>query len=143
MKISATLYSLTTVCAFVGSYFFKLGSDYAEQYLAIVSVVLLDGFFGIIAGTKTEGFKTHKALKVIKTLITWILLLTGVFIVERSFVGTDWLSETIAAPFILFQLISALKNAERAGFIKNELLTFILDKIDRHKVTAKEKEKGE
>jgi len=143
MKISATLYSLTTVCAFVGSYFFKLGSDYAEQYLAIVSVVLLDGFFGIIAGVKTEGFKTYKALKVIKTLITWILLLTGVFIVERSFVGTDWLSETIAAPFILFQLISALKNAERAGFIKNELLTFILDKIDRHKVTGTEKEKGE
>lgn len=139
MKLSATLYSLTTVCAFVGSYFFKLGSDYAEQYLAIVSVVLLDGFFGIIAGTKTEGFKTHKALKVIKTLITWILLLTGVFIIEKSFVGTDWLSETIAAPFILFQLISALKNAERAGFIKNELLTFILDKIDRHKVTGKEK----
>lgn len=143
MKLSATLYSLTTVCAFVGSYFFKLGSDYAEQYLAIVSVVLLDGFFGIIAGVKTEGFKTYKALKVIKTLITWILLLTGVFIVERSFVGTDWLSETIAAPFILFQLMSALKNAERAGFIKNELLTFILDKIDRHKVTAKEKEEGE
>lgn len=138
MKLSATLYSLTTVCAFVGSYFFKLGSDYAEQYLAIVSVVLLDGFFGIIAGTKTEGFKTHKALKVIKTLITWILLLTGVFIIEKSFVGTDWLSETIAAPFILFQLISALKNAERAGFIKNELLTFILDKVDRHKATAKE-----
>lgn len=139
MKVSATLYSLTTVCAFVGSYFFRLGSDYAEQYLAIVSVVLLDGFFGIIAGTKTEGFKTHKALRVIKTLITWILLLTGVFIIEKSFVGTDWLSETIAAPFILFQLISALKNAERAGFIKNELLTFILDKIDRHKVTGKEK----
>lgn len=143
MKLSATLYSATTVCAFVGSYFFKLGSDYAEQYLAIVSVVLLDGFFGIIAGVKTEGFKTYKALKVIKTLITWVLLLTGVFIVEKSFVGTDWLSETIAAPFILFQLISALKNAERAGFIKNELLTFILDKIDRHKVTGTEKEKGE
>lgn len=143
MKLSATLYSATTVFAFVGSYFFKLGSDYAEQYLAIVSVVLLDGFFGIIAGVKTEGFKTYKALKVIKTLITWVLLLTGVFIVERSFVGTDWLSETIAAPFILFQFISALKNAERAGFIKNELLTFILDKIDRHKVTGTEKEKGE
>ena len=139
MKLSATLYSFTTVCAFVGSYFFRLGSDYAEQYLAIVSVVLLDGFFGIIAGVKTEGFKTYKALRVIKTLITWILLLTGVFIIEKSFVGTDWLSETIAAPFILFQFISALKNAERAGFIKNELLTYVLDKIDQHKVTGKEK----
>jgi hypothetical protein len=29
--------------------------------------------------------------------------------------------------------MSALKNAERAGLIKNELLTIILNKIDQHK----------
>ncbi len=30
-------------------------------------------------------------------------------------------------------VVSALKNAEQAGFIKNEALTAILDKIDKHK----------
>jgi len=29
--------------------------------------------------------------------------------------------------------MSALKNASMAGFIKNELLNIILDKIDKHK----------
>jgi hypothetical protein len=37
------------------------------------------------------------------------------------------------APFIIFQLMSALKNAERAGLVKNELLTVILNKFDKHK----------
>ena len=36
-------------------------------------------------------------------------------------------------PFIVFQLISALKNASMSGFIKTELLNKILDKIDQHK----------
>jgi hypothetical protein len=60
-------------------------------------------------------------------------MLTGILMIEKGFEGTSWLSETIIAPFILFQLISALKNAERAGFIRNELLTYILKKIDNHK----------
>jgi hypothetical protein len=55
--------------------------------------------------------------------------------IEKGFEGTSWLSETVCAPFILFQLISALKNAERAGLIKNELLILILDRVDRHKHT--------
>ena len=36
-------------------------------------------------------------------------------------------------PFIILQLISALKNASMAGFIKAELLNEILDRIDKHK----------
>jgi hypothetical protein len=58
--------------------------------------------------------------------------------IERGFQGTFWLSETICAPFILFQLISALKNAARAGLIKNELLQIILEKIDQHKINEKQ-----
>ena len=53
--------------------------------------------------------------------------------IEKGFIGTGWLSETIIAPFIIFQLISALKNASMSGLIKNELLNIILDKIDKHK----------
>jgi hypothetical protein len=133
MKTTTLLYITTTFFAFIGSYFLNLTADNAEQYLALVGVVFCDGFFGIIAGTKTEGFKTYKALKVLQTLVVWVFMLTGVLMIEKGFQGTAWLSETICAPFILFQLMSALKNAERARLIKNELLTIILSKIDKHK----------
>jgi phage-related holin len=133
MKTSILLYTGTTLLAFLGTYFLNLGADNAEQYLAIVAVVFIDGFFGVWAGTKTEGFKTHKALSVLKTLMVWVFMLTGVLMIEKGFKGTEWLSETICAPFILFQLISAMKNAARAGLIKNDLLQTILEKIDKHK----------
>jgi hypothetical protein len=94
---------------------------------------LLDGFFGVIAGVKREGFKTYKALKVLKSLVAWEVILTAILMIENGFTGTGWLSETIIPPFIVFQLMSALKNASMAGFIKNELLNIILDKIDKHK----------
>lgn len=138
MKVSLLAITFTTVCAFVGSYFLKLTADNAEQYLAIVAVVFIDGFFGVWAGTKLEGFKTYKAVSVVKTLIVWVFLLTGILMIEKGFQGTFWLSETICAPFILFQLISAMKNAARAGLIKNELLQIILEKIDQHKINEKQ-----
>jgi fucose 4-O-acetylase-like acetyltransferase len=96
-------------------------------------VVLTDGFFGVIAGTKREGFQTFKAIKVLRTLVIWIGLLTVLLMVEQGFKGTSWLSETILVPFMLFQLISSLKNASMSGFIKMEALNSILDKIDLHK----------
>lgn len=119
--------------SFIWSYFFNLTMDNHEQYLALTSVVLLDGFFGIIAGSKREGFQTRKAIKVLYTLVVWIMFLTVLLVVERGFAGTMWLSETILIPFLIFQLMSALKNASMAGFIKADLLNTILDKIDNHK----------
>jgi len=107
--------------------------DNTNQYLAIVAVIFMDGFFGIIAGVKREGFKTYKAIKVLKTLVAWITTLTVLLMVEQGFKETAWLSETILIPLIVFQLISSLKNAADAGFIKNELLAQILEKIDQHK----------
>lgn len=134
MKSTTVLYTVTMFSAFLGTYFFNLGADNAEQYLAVVAVVFIDGFFGVWAGTKLEGFKTNKALSVLKTLMVWVFMLTGILMIEKGFEGAFWLSETICAPFILFQLISALKNAARAGLIKNELLQVILSKIDQHKI---------
>jgi phage-related holin len=131
--------SISAACAFLGSYFMNLTAANTEQYLALTSVVLLDGFFGLIAGIKREGFKTYKAIKVLKTLFSWILILTVILSVELGFKGTSWLSETILMPFIVFQLISALKNASMSGFIKTELLNKILDKIDQHKGERNEK----
>lgn len=131
--MKTTLLSFTTICAFVGSYFMDLTANNIEQFMALVAVIFADGFFGVWAGTKTEGFQTRKAVKVLQTLVVWIIMLTSLLMIEKGFDGTSWLSETIMAPFIVFQLMSALKNAERAGLIKNELLTIILNKFDKHK----------
>ena len=133
MKTSFLLYSTTTILAFLGTYFLKLGADNIEQYLAVVAVIFIDGFFGVWAGSKKEGFQTRKALKVLKTLFSWVVLLTGILMIEKGFEGTFWLSETFCAPFIIFQLISALKNAHTVGVIDNSVLSNILQKIDQHK----------
>ena len=131
--MKTTLLVTSTAFAFVCSYFFNLAMENSDQYLAVVAVIFMDGFFGVIAGTKREGFKTYKAVRILKTLVAWIVTLTALIIVEAGFKGTSWLSETILIPLIVFQVISALKNVEQAGFIKNEALTTILDKIDKHK----------
>ena len=123
----------SAIFAFLGTYFFKLGAENFEQFMAVIAVVFTDGFFGIWAGIKTEGFMTKKAMKVPLTAFIWILILSCILLIEKAFKGTFFLSETIIAPFMVWQLISALKNANRAGIIKNELLTTILEKIDKHK----------
>jgi phage-related holin len=124
---------LTTTMTFISTYFYNLTLDHVEQYLALIAVVLFDGFFGIVAGVKREGFQTFKALKVLRTTVTWIVILTVLLLVEKGFPGTGWLSETILVPFIVFELLSALKNASMAGFIQADLLNQILDKFDTHK----------
>ncbi len=45
--------------------------------------------------------------------------------IEANFSGIFWLSETIITPLIIFQLISALKNASMAGFVKIDELNNI------------------
>ncbi len=125
--------SMSTILAFLGTYFFNLTADNAEQFLAVGVVVFADGFFGVWAGIKREGFQTRKALKVLKTYIFWNIMLACILAIEKGFAGTSWLSETIMAPFLVFQLISILKNASMVGVVTNELLTQILDKLDQHK----------
>jgi phage-related holin len=123
----------TTTMSFLCSYFLELYMGNAEQYLALIAVVFIDGLFGIAAGIKREGFQTRKAVRVLKRAIAWVLFLTVILMVEKGFIGTAWLSETVIIPFIVLQLISALKNASMAGFIKAEELNKILDRIDNHK----------
>jgi len=130
---TAGTYAMSTMVTFICTYFFNLAMTNSDQYLALVAVVMADGFFGVIAGTKREGFQTCKAIKVLKTMVTWVVLLTVLLMVEKGFKGTSWLSETVLVPFIVFQLMSALKNASMAGFIKMEALNSILDKFDNHK----------
>tara|TARA_R110000803_G_scaffold104861_2_gene173072 strand:+ start:1818 stop:2156 length:339 start_codon:yes stop_codon:yes gene_type:complete len=107
--------------------------DNAEQYLAVVAVLWLDGVFGIWAGVKREGFKTYKALRITRNTFAWLAILTVILMIEKGFTGTGWLSEVVIVPFMILQLISALKNASMAGLIKMEHLNKILDRIDKHK----------
>lgn len=125
--------AVSTTMSFICSYFMELYIGNAEQYLALIAIVFIDGFFGIAAGIKREGFQTRKAVRVLQRAITWMVLLTAILMVEKGFAGTSWLSETIIVPFIVLQLISALKNASMAGFIKAEELNQLLDRIDNHK----------
>jgi len=125
--------TISMTAAFVCSYFMELTMQNAEQYLAITALIFADGFFGVIAGIKREGFKTYKAVKILKNLLFWIIILTVILGIEANFSGTFWLSETIITPLIIFQLISTLKNASIAGFVKIDELNRILDKIDKHK----------
>jgi phage-related holin len=125
--------AVSTTMSFICSYFMELYMGNAEQYLALIAIVFIDGFFGIAAGIKREGFQTRKAVRVLQRVATWVVLLTAILMVEKGFAGTSWLSETIIVPFIVLQLISALKNASMAGFIKAEELNQLLDRIDNHK----------
>ena len=129
--------AVSTTMSFLCSYFLELYMGNAEQYLALIAVVFIDGFFGISSGIKREGFQTRKAVRVLKRAIAWVLFLTVILMVEKGFAGTAWLSETVIVPFIVLQLISALKNASMAGFIKAEELNKILDRIDNHKGNRK------
>jgi len=136
MKFNLPLLTITSLSAgitFMCSYFMELTMANSDQYLAIVGVMFLDGIFGMIAGSKREGFQTRKAIKVLRNTVAWLVILTVILMVEQGFAGTAWLSEVIIVPFMVFQLISALKNASMSGFIQMSLLNQILDKIDKHK----------
>lgn len=144
MKLSLPLLAITSFTAgvtFMCSYFMNLTMANSDQYLAIVGVMFLDGVFGMIAGTRREGFQTRKAIKVLRNTVAWMVILTVILMVEQGFAGTAWLSEVIVVPFMVFQLISALKNASMAGFIQMSLLNQILDKIDKHKGIRDEESK--
>jgi phage-related holin len=116
MKLNLPLLAITSFSAgitFMCSYFMELTMANSDQYLAIVGVMFLDGIFGMIAGTRREGFQTRKALSVLKNTVAWLVILTVILMVEQGFAGTAWLSEVIVVPFMVFQLISALKNASQ------------------------------
>ncbi len=134
MKTTQAIIAFTSMSiGFICSYFMELTMQNAEQYLAITTLVFADGFFGVIAGIRREGFKTYKAIKIIRTLIFWVIMLTLILVIEKSIPGAGWLSETMLMPLVIFQLISTIKNASMAGFIKTSVLNKILDSIDKHK----------
>mgnify|MGYP004003106207 CR=1 FL=1 len=133
MQTKITIVGITSFCTYLCTYFLNLSMDNAEQYLAVVAGLWLDGIFGIWAGVKREGFKTYKALRITRNTFVWLAILTVILMIEKGFTGSGWLSEVIIVPFMVMQLISALKNASVAGLIQIEQLNKILDRIDKHK----------
>jgi len=133
MKIKLFILAITSFSTYLCTYFFNLSMEYSEQYLAVVAVLWLDGIFGIWSGIKREGFKTYKALKITRNTFAWLLILTVILMIEEGFQGAAWLSEVVVIPFMVLQLVSALKNASMAGLIKTNELNEILDRIDKHK----------
>ena len=145
MKTNLPLLAITSLSAgitFICSYLMDLTMANSDQYLAVVGVMFLDGIFGMIAGARREGFQTRKALKVLKNAFAWVVILTVILMIEKGFTGTGWLSEVVVVPFMVFQLISALKNASMAGFIKTGQLNYLLDQIDKHKGIRDKDEKS-
>lgn len=133
MQTKLSIVGISSFCAYLCTYFLNLSMDNFEQYLAVAAVIWMDGVFGIWAGIKREGFKTYKALRITRNTFLWLVILTVILMVEKGFTGAGWLSEVIIIPFIVLQLISALKNASMAGLIKVDELNKILDRIDKHK----------
>ncbi len=86
--IVLTITSVSAACAFICSYFMQLYMDNQDQYIAVIGVMFLDGIFGMIAGTKREGFKTRRALDILKNTAAWIMILSAVLMIERGFAGT-------------------------------------------------------
>jgi hypothetical protein len=131
-SMKLVILSVSTSIGFLVSYLHNLSLEHIESYLIIVLSLFLDGLFGIIAGVKREGFKTFKSLKLLKNLVMWSTLLSFILVAEVNF-EVYWLSETMLFPFMTFQLISIVKNISMSGFIKNEKLNSLLDRVDRHK----------
>jgi hypothetical protein len=53
--------------------------------------------------------------------------------IEKAHPAAYWASEGIVLPILIFQIISALKNAAEIGLIPNGLLKELLKSIDKHK----------
>jgi phage-related holin len=132
-KLKLTICGITGLLAFLSAYFLNMSMDSMIQYLIIVSLVFIDGFYGIIAGVKNEGFETRKALRIIKSLTYYSGALTVMLLIEMLTPAANWISETFIIPFITFELISIAKNAARAGYLTNQKILKILSKIDQHK----------
>jgi hypothetical protein len=133
MTIFLTIMFPLVSMSFIASYCYEATLLYWQEYFALSMAIGLDGFFGMINGIKKEGFKSFKALRIGKSFFSWNLILTSILITQKAFPAASWLDETFIIPVISFLLISTIKNASQAGFIKAELVNVIMEKIDQHK----------
>ena len=132
-----TLKNLTaTIITSLLAYMQIIIVDNINMFVAIFWVVLLDFIFGAILAIKRHEFKTKKAIKIVYYLSTYWAILFVVLSIEKAHPAAYWASEGIVLPILIFQIISALKNAAEIELIPNGLLKELLKNIDRHKNRA-------
>ena len=122
-----------TVIAGIISALSGLMLDNYLQFVAVVAVIFGDSLFGIWAAIKERKFETKRALKVFYYLVGYNVLLAIILVVEKAYPVAFFLSEAVILPLLLFQFMSMLKNASRAGIISSKLLDKILKNIDAYK----------
>jgi hypothetical protein len=121
--------AISAIVTFLVTYSWNIGMANVEQFIAIFAVIFFDGFAGILVAIKNRDFRTYRAIKTIKKLFSWWLILTTSLFIEKAFPGTSFISETLVIPFCLFEALSGIKNLSLAGWID---LGF-LKNIDKHK----------
>jgi len=126
---------LSIIGAILG-YFTNLITDNGYAFAAVAAVVGLDFIFGVINAVKNNNFQTGKALKVVEYLFTYWLILAVTLSIELGFQGTQWMSEAIMIPILVFTLVSRKKNASLFGVLPKGLLLKILENIDSYKNAA-------
>jgi len=129
-----TLINLSaTIIASLLAYMQVIIIDNINMFVAIFWVVLLDFIFGAILAIKRHEFMTKKAIKIVYYLSTYWAILFVVLSIEKAHPAAYWASEGLVLPILIFQIISALKNASEIGLIPNGLLKELLKSIDKHK----------
>lgn len=125
MKI--ILLSAAAISTAIASYLTDFSIEYANQFIVVILLIFIDGLFGIIQGIKKEGFIVSKAMKVVKDSFLWSIVLSLLILVEKNIPGVSWISESILAPFVLFQVTSILKNLSKTT--NSPVLNQIVSKI--------------
>lgn len=103
------------------------------QFAAIAIVVMADSVAGMARALKESDFRVSKAFKGVYMLVSFMALLAVTLVIEKAFPYTEWLSEAVMMPIVIFLIASVLKSLNKMGVLNSVLLTQILSRIEKHK----------
>ncbi|RMH17333.1 MAG: hypothetical protein D6698_08475 [Gammaproteobacteria bacterium] len=116
----------------------------ATSLYILLIVVSLDWVTAAIPALKRREFSTRKAQRIIPVLTTHTLLLSLIWHAEKTLLNEFNSMVVIEAyrtlrigltNYIFFiYLLSALTNASKAGWIKWNIVKYLSDRIDSHKL---------
>jgi len=102
-------------------------------FIAVAVIVGIDFVAGVTNAIVQKNFESNKAKKVIYYLVTYWSIAGACLVLQYTFKSAFWLVEAIMFPLLFVQLISAVKNFNKAGIIKSKQLDSILSHVDKHK----------
>jgi len=127
-----------TFVSFVAGYFNVLILDNVNLFMAVLTVVFGDWFFGSILAISKGKWETRKALNIVWYLTGYWIIVFIVLSIEKAHPAAFFLSEAVVMPILIFQVISMLKNASLLGVLPQGLLLQMLKNIDSYKDKALE-----